>query len=293
MEIFPMASTSHSNGKDESIDAQYQCSDQTKAGQDPGMNDVKGKSYLEALIGATNKQTSTTPPLPLSPSSLRLCSGHIEVYLVFITLISIDDKSKFEEGQIDNWSWLEKWFCKIEIRTPNSGIKARRCWLSCSGIPIHAWNMYSFYNIAQMCGDFIHLGNDTMKLESFERAAMLIIPSSLQTIDECIHLTLGIQIYLINVQEFSPDCVVHYPEWSQWKDYESSYDPSSDDGTSMAKAASPIGGVDEHNCNKLSDKAPWVMEVDIGPEILPSVLAITPFSSQLTKQLQNSTHFAI
>lgn len=104
-----------------------------------------------------------------------------------------------------------------------------------------------------------------MKLESFERAAMLIIPSSLQTIDECIHLTLGIQIYLINVQEFSPDCVVNYPEWSQWKDYESSYDPSSDDGTSMAKAASPIGGVDEHNCNKLSDKAPWVMEVDIGP----------------------------
>ncbi|WRX12963.1 hypothetical protein QQP08_005450 [Theobroma cacao] len=109
---------------------------------------------------------STTPPSPPSPSSLRLCSGLIEVETLrwletsliglcksacdpktvatlirnegikgisirrvigFHYLISFDDKSKFEEGQIDNWSWLEKWFCKIEIWTPNSGIKARRC----------------------------------------------------------------------------------------------------------------------------------------------------------------------
>ncbi|KAH7839408.1 hypothetical protein Vadar_003764 [Vaccinium darrowii] len=115
---------------------------------------------------------------------------------VLITFPSPDSRDLI----INNNIW-DLWFSSI---TPWNGEPAGRerfTWLSCSGIPLHAWNTATFQKIGENWGTLMEIDSNTLKCSSFETSRILVSTTCHQKILQEIHLEVNSQVYPISVIE--------------------------------------------------------------------------------------------
>lgn len=233
------------------------------------------KTHLQALGGTQETTTEPLPPPPPLDGWGKICTGHIEREALhwleccivgtsknykepevisqqikesgiqgltirrlsgLQRLISFHDRKALDEAKQANWNGLFQWFENLVEWAPSMGMKTRHFWVSVSGIPVHAWNWVTFPRIGSLWGSLICLGDENLKLQSFERATMLIYTESLTKIEESFRLAIGNQVFTAYAREFSPDCMLDFPGWSRWQDGPSDCSSSS--------VSSEVGGLD-------------------------------------------------
>ncbi|XVF04709.1 hypothetical protein REPUB_Repub05bG0108400 [Reevesia pubescens] len=121
-------------------------------------------------------------------------------------LISVEDESLFDRMKKENWRTFDKWFDNIVHWSENLHITCRPVWVACYGIPIHAWDLKTFQNIAANWGDFIRMDCVSLQMNSFSKGCMQIMSSIETRIDEVIKLQVGDDMFNIRVVELNHDC---------------------------------------------------------------------------------------
>ncbi|OMO62744.1 hypothetical protein COLO4_32924 [Corchorus olitorius] len=67
-------------------------------------------------------------------------------------------------------------------------VLSETAWVSCFGVPIHAWNPTTFKNIAELWGDLVSLNESTLFLKYFSKGVMLLMTDQQDKIEETIVL---------------------------------------------------------------------------------------------------------
>ncbi|KAK8606593.1 hypothetical protein V6N13_030871 [Hibiscus sabdariffa] len=77
----------------------------------------------------------------------------------------------------------------------------RRVWVSACGIPIHAWSVGTFRNIAERWGDLIEVENTTLDPLNFELSCFLVETDWFYRIEEVIELQVAGNVFQVRVKE--------------------------------------------------------------------------------------------
>lgn len=86
----------------------------------------------------------------------------------------------------------------------------RVSWIEVLDIPLHCWNYTSFKRIAGVWGELISLGENSTKVNSFDKLSMLVSINQSERIDDLIYLEVGkvnfsIRVVEIGLTEFFND----------------------------------------------------------------------------------------
>ncbi|XVE92437.1 hypothetical protein REPUB_Repub01dG0097300 [Reevesia pubescens] len=84
-------------------------------------------------------------------------------------------------------------------------------WVACYGIPIHAWTLETFQNIAERWGDFVQMDNVTLEMNGFSKGCMQINTTLLSKIEESFDLQVGDKLFPIKAIEINHDCEFTWP----------------------------------------------------------------------------------
>lgn len=88
---------------------------------------------------------------------------------VLITFPSSENRDS-----IINSNLWEIWFSSITPWNGEAAGKERFAWLSCTGIPLNAWDMVTFKLIAENWGTFMEVDANTLKYLSFEKGRIMV-----------------------------------------------------------------------------------------------------------------------
>ncbi|KAL4354229.1 hypothetical protein GQ457_06G007350 [Hibiscus cannabinus] len=137
---------------------------------------------------------------------------------------------------------LKKWFSNIQVWSEEISVCNRRAWISCQGIPIHAWSEETFENIAALWGDLISIDERTFKPGSFQKAKFQILTNFSDCINETVELKVASKVYKIRVKEFEPSFTPN----SVWcEDVDDSEHIESDDFNGNQKLNEDLEGQEE------------------------------------------------
>ncbi|XVF18899.1 hypothetical protein REPUB_Repub11eG0063200 [Reevesia pubescens] len=82
----------------------------------------------------------------------------------------------------------------------------RVIWVACYGIPIHAWTLETFQNIAEGWGDFVQMDSVTLEMNGFNKGCMQINTTLLSRIEESFDLQVGDKLFPVKAIEINHDC---------------------------------------------------------------------------------------
>ncbi|KAL4384633.1 hypothetical protein GQ457_15G028830 [Hibiscus cannabinus] len=123
-----------------------------------------------------------------------------------IFLLIFKDHESLEGFLKEHEAALNKWFKNVKKWSEELSVCNRRAcaWVSCQGIPIHAWNEETIGNIASLWGDLISVDERTVKPSSFYRAYFQILTNYSDPINETIELNVASKVFKVRVCEFEP-----------------------------------------------------------------------------------------
>ncbi|KAK8571187.1 hypothetical protein V6N13_025742 [Hibiscus sabdariffa] len=121
-----------------------------------------------------------------------------------ILLLIFKDQESLEGFLREHEAALKKWFKNVKKWSEELSDCNRRAWVSCQGIPIHAWNEETIENIASLWGDLISVDERTVKPSSFYRAYFQILTNYSDHINETIELNVASKVFKVRVCEFEP-----------------------------------------------------------------------------------------
>nr|KJB57477.1 hypothetical protein B456_009G210100 [Gossypium raimondii] len=107
-----------------------------------------------------------------------------------IVLMVLESEEKMKEVVLEQGKILDEWFLKKQVWTDSIKMENRRVWLSCYGVPIHAWKILTF-QMAGWWGEFISINEETQEPISFMRGNIQLIRDCFNGIDEVIDLQVG------------------------------------------------------------------------------------------------------
>ncbi|KAK8665374.1 hypothetical protein V6N13_005543 [Hibiscus sabdariffa] len=118
--------------------------------------------------------------------------------MIFKDRVSMENfRKKHEEA-------LRKWFSEVQVWVEDFSVCYRRAWIACHGVPIHAWSVGTFGNIATLWGDIISIDERTLKPTSFYRAYFQILTRFPERINETVELVIGSKVFRVFVSEIEP-----------------------------------------------------------------------------------------
>ncbi|XVF03893.1 hypothetical protein REPUB_Repub05bG0032500 [Reevesia pubescens] len=82
----------------------------------------------------------------------------------------------------------------------------RVIWVACYGIPIHAWTLETFQNIAERWGDFVKMDSVTLEMNGFSKGCLQISTTLLSRIEDSFDLQVGDKLFSVKAIEISHDC---------------------------------------------------------------------------------------
>ncbi|XVF29450.1 hypothetical protein REPUB_Repub15cG0122200 [Reevesia pubescens] len=121
-------------------------------------------------------------------------------------IITFDSARDFNNLKQENWRLLENWLEEIAIWSENHHASNRVVWVACYGVPIHAWNIDTFRNIAERWGEFLRMDSVTLDFKAFNKGCMQVITSLQCKIDEFFMLQVGDKEFTVKAIEINHDC---------------------------------------------------------------------------------------
>lgn len=107
-------------------------------------------------------------------------------------------------------AWLEEWFDYVKEWLEEFTYTSRQTWIAYYGVPLHAWNVFMFRNIANTVGESICMDGKSLKCQTLFRSAMQIVTNEKMKIKGVIKLRVGNRFYDIQVLEVEPEFVSLY-----------------------------------------------------------------------------------
>ncbi|KAG5555655.1 hypothetical protein RHGRI_006342 [Rhododendron griersonianum] len=99
-------------------------------------------------------------------------------------------------------NWLGNFFEEFRPWSPDFKIEASRTvWLSCFGVPLHAWNSHTSFSIGRSWGEPITLDNYTSRGLSFSSGKLQISTNFFGAINQEINVEVNGRLYPIRVVE--------------------------------------------------------------------------------------------
>ncbi|KAK8530938.1 hypothetical protein V6N12_013435 [Hibiscus sabdariffa] len=112
-----------------------------------------------------------------------------------------DEESLEDRKRILELVVLDTWLENIMEWSPSIAMPNRRVWVSACGIPIHAWSVGTFRNIAERWGDLIEVENTTLDPLNFELSCFLVETDWFYRIEEVIELQVAGNVFQVRVKE--------------------------------------------------------------------------------------------
>ncbi|KAK9021093.1 hypothetical protein V6N11_011098 [Hibiscus sabdariffa] len=104
--------------------------------------------------------------------------------LVLLIFQSLEERKRMLESAV-----LDTWLENVMEWSPTIAMPNRRVWISACGIPIHAWSVGTFQNLAALWGELVKVGDRTLDLLNFETARFLVETDWFYRIEEIVGLT--------------------------------------------------------------------------------------------------------
>ncbi|KAK8683267.1 hypothetical protein V6N13_039332 [Hibiscus sabdariffa] len=127
-------------------------------------------------------------------------------------LLIFKDHDRLVSFLKDHESVLKKWFRDVQEWSEEFSDCNRRVWISCQGIPIHAWSEETFGNIASLWGDLISIDERTTKPSSFYKTYFQILTNVPDRINNIVELKVASKIFKVRVCKFDP-CFTPNSAW--------------------------------------------------------------------------------
>ncbi|WJX89444.1 hypothetical protein P8452_71443 [Trifolium repens] len=128
-------------------------------------------------------------------SNIRIIPlGYLQV------LISSDVVGEVQDV-VGSVGWWCNWFDRFEAWSPELVTNHRVVWLSCFGIPLHAWGDAIFRTIGFKYGTFIQVDNPTKNLLRGDRARIKIVTSLKEVVDSTVCVSVMGKKFNIRVME--------------------------------------------------------------------------------------------
>ncbi|XVF28891.1 hypothetical protein REPUB_Repub15cG0071900 [Reevesia pubescens] len=121
-------------------------------------------------------------------------------------IITLEELGLVEKLKEEDWSFLQTWFNNCMLWLKNMWCNVRVIWVACYGIPIHAWTLQTFKNIAERWGDFIQMDSVTLEMKGFSKGCMQISTKLLNKIEEAFDLQVGDNRFPVKAIEINHDC---------------------------------------------------------------------------------------
>ncbi|KAK2420328.1 zinc finger CCCH domain-containing protein [Trifolium repens] len=120
--------------------------------------------------------------------------GHLQV------LISSDVVGEVQEV-VGSVGWWCNWFDRFEAWSPDLVTNQRDVWLSCFGVPLHAWGDAIFKTIGSKFGTFIQVDVSTKNLLRGDVARIKIVTSLKEVVDTTVCVSVMGKKFKIRVME--------------------------------------------------------------------------------------------
>ncbi|KAF7112336.1 hypothetical protein RHSIM_RhsimUnG0239600 [Rhododendron simsii] len=107
---------------------------------------------------------------------------------------------------------MQRWFVSVTPWKNEAASLERFVWLSCSGMPLNAWNDKNFKLIGKLWGQYIQVDDKTLRDEYFAEGRILISTFEASKIDSWIMLDVDNMLYRVYVEE--DDRFISSEDWS-------------------------------------------------------------------------------
>ncbi|KAF7145661.1 hypothetical protein RHSIM_Rhsim04G0141400 [Rhododendron simsii] len=107
---------------------------------------------------------------------------------------------------------MQRWFVSVSPWKNEAASLERFVWLSCSGMPLNAWNDKNFKLIGELWGQYIQADDKTLRDEYFAKGRILISTFEASKIDSWIMLDVDNMLYRVHVEE--DDRFISPEDWS-------------------------------------------------------------------------------
>ncbi|KAL4347102.1 hypothetical protein GQ457_17G020660 [Hibiscus cannabinus] len=116
--------------------------------------------------------------------------------LVLLIFQSLEERKRMLESAV-----LDTWLENVMEWSPTIAMPNRRVWISACGIPIHAWLVGTFQNLAALWGELVKVGDQTLDPLNFETARFLVETDWFYRIEEIVDLQVEGNVFRVRVME--------------------------------------------------------------------------------------------
>ncbi|KAK9001912.1 hypothetical protein V6N11_024607 [Hibiscus sabdariffa] len=116
--------------------------------------------------------------------------------LVLLIFQSLEERKRMLESVV-----LDTWLENVMEWSPTIVMLNRRVWISACGIPIHAWLVGTFQNLAALWGELVKVGDRTLDPLNFETARFLVETDCFYHIEEIVDFQVEGNVFRVRVME--------------------------------------------------------------------------------------------
>ncbi|KAK8704016.1 hypothetical protein V6N13_047652 [Hibiscus sabdariffa] len=158
---------------------------------------------LQSCVIGTKVNIFSVERLIAMLESKGLCELEVRQVAGNQVLIDFDREELFSQCLNWEWEWLSEFFSEIvrwnEEFNPNSQIT----WVSIQGVPIFAWNNFTFNNLLNWWGVILLLEDEEILGRGFSVKRARILTNSLDFIEENVSLSCNGSCFTIKIREFN------------------------------------------------------------------------------------------
>ncbi|KAK8971941.1 hypothetical protein V6N11_035626 [Hibiscus sabdariffa] len=124
---------------------------------------------------------------------------------------SLDDRKYLIERRwrllalsgVGTWEWLPEIFSDFCQWHKDYTPENRVTWVAILGVPLHAWNNYTFNNILNRWGEILYIEDEHLVGNDFSIKRAKLLTNHLEFIEESIDLNCDGDIFKVRLREFS------------------------------------------------------------------------------------------
>ncbi|KAK8558686.1 hypothetical protein V6N12_041986 [Hibiscus sabdariffa] len=163
---------------------------------------VISRKLKDCVIGMTKKTLSPTKLFELLEEK-----GWIDFEVQQVAgnqFLLVFDREEMASTCLDwDWEWLPEIFSDFCQWHKDYTPENRVTWVAILGVPLHAWNNYTFNNILNRWGEILYIEDEHLVGNDFSIKRAKLLTNHLELIEESIDLNCDGDIFKVRLREFS------------------------------------------------------------------------------------------